>query len=91
MLRIWARSSSSVPKGTVLQGLNIYRDQKAPVALDDAEYPPWLWTLLDQSQKEKNSADPDWVAEIEETKRDLRRARKIHIRESNAMRSKKKT
>lgn len=38
----------SVPKGTVLEGLNIYSGRSDPVALEDAEYPEWLPTLLDR-------------------------------------------
>jgi large subunit ribosomal protein L54 len=38
---------SSVPGGTVLRGLNIYRDKQDPVAMEDAEYPQWLWKVLE--------------------------------------------
>ena len=37
---------SSVPAGTVLRGLNFMKNQQDPVALEDSEYPPWLWTVL---------------------------------------------
>ncbi|KAJ2887853.1 39S ribosomal protein L37, mitochondrial, partial [Coemansia asiatica] len=43
-----ASSSSSIAPGTVLKGLNIYKEGKDPVALEDKEYPEWLWTLLDE-------------------------------------------
>jgi large subunit ribosomal protein L54 len=38
---------SSVPAGTVLKGLNFYKDKQDPVALADEEYPAWLWRVLD--------------------------------------------
>lgn len=39
---------SSVPAGTVLKGLNFHKNKQDPVALEDHEYPPWLWTVLNQ-------------------------------------------
>lgn len=39
---------SSVPAGTVLKGLNFFKNKQDPVALEDHEYPPWLWTVLNQ-------------------------------------------
>ena len=38
---------SSVPGGTVLKGLNFMKGKNDPVALEDEEYPPWLWGVLD--------------------------------------------
>lgn len=37
---------SSVPAGTVLKGLNFMKNQQDPVALEDHEYPAWLWDVL---------------------------------------------
>ena len=37
---------SSVAAGTVLKGLNFMKNKQDPVALDDHEYPAWLWTAL---------------------------------------------
>ncbi|KAI8915607.1 mitochondrial ribosomal protein L37-domain-containing protein [Gorgonomyces haynaldii] len=42
LLRRW---KSIAPKGTVLKGINILKTGKDPVALDDSEYPEWLWTI----------------------------------------------
>ncbi|KAF7724530.1 hypothetical protein EC973_000907 [Apophysomyces ossiformis] len=51
-----ARKPSAAPKGTVLKGINFLKDGKDPVALDDAEYPDWLWDLLDEKkQRQKTS------------------------------------
>lgn len=43
-----AKVQSSVPAGTVLKGLNFLKNKQDPVALGDHEYPPWLWTVLNQ-------------------------------------------
>lgn len=37
---------SSVPAGTVLKGLNFHKDKSDPIAMEDSEYPDWLWTVL---------------------------------------------
>jgi large subunit ribosomal protein L54 len=43
-----AAALSSVPGGTVLKGLGIYKDRAEPVAKEDGEYPAWLWRVLDR-------------------------------------------
>ncbi|KAI8370524.1 mitochondrial ribosomal protein L37-domain-containing protein [Radiomyces spectabilis] len=53
-----ARKESSVPKGTVLKGINFLKDGKDPVALDDSEYPDWLWDLLDAKKQKQKSTKP---------------------------------
>jgi large subunit ribosomal protein L54 len=47
---------SSVPAGTVLKGLNIYRDKQDPVAMEDAEYPEWLWRVLDRRDADADTS-----------------------------------
>ncbi|KAK5130677.1 hypothetical protein LTR08_001838 [Meristemomyces frigidus] len=42
---------SSVPAGTVLKGLNFIKGKPDPVALEDREYPDWLWGLLQTKGK----------------------------------------
>ncbi|KAI4723514.1 hypothetical protein E4T48_00065 [Aureobasidium sp. EXF-10727] len=37
---------SSVTAGTPLKGLNFVKGKNDPVALEDAEYPSWLWGIL---------------------------------------------
>nr|POF12859.1 54s ribosomal protein l37, mitochondrial [Quercus suber] len=44
---------SSVRAGTVLKGLNFLKNKPEPVALEDREYPDWLWTVLDSSKAAK--------------------------------------
>lgn len=47
-----SRIQSSVPAGTVLKGLNFVKGKQDPVALEDSEYPAWLWSVL----REKSDA-----------------------------------
>ncbi|KAJ1959342.1 hypothetical protein GGI12_004385 [Dipsacomyces acuminosporus] len=93
------RTPSAATHGTVLKGLNIYKDGKDPVALKDEEYPEWLWTLLDEVPEESmNEQYPEWLWTLldevpegsmnERTKQRLQRSKAI--KESNFMKSKKK-
>ncbi|KAJ1820017.1 hypothetical protein LPJ56_003526 [Coemansia sp. RSA 2599] len=77
--RLRSAAASSAAPGTVLKGLNIYKEGKDPVALKDDEYPEGLWTLLDEVPE-------DAMAEKERQR--LQRSR--IIKESNFMKSKKK-
>lgn len=63
--------ASSCPAGTVLN-LKVRKNGDEPVALEDSEYPEWLWTILD---KEK----------VDETlkKEDFMRWRKKHLGKHN--------
>ena len=47
---------SSVPAGTPLKGLNFLKNQTDPIAMDDSEYPPWLWTILERQEKKGDAA-----------------------------------
>lgn len=47
---------SSCVAGTPLKGLNYTKGKPDIVALEDHEYPDWLWTLLDDSAKKSNDA-----------------------------------
>ncbi|KAG8723921.1 hypothetical protein FRC09_001186 [Ceratobasidium sp. 395] len=42
--------TSSCPPQTVLTGLNWRKGQPPVLALEDSEYPPWLWTVLDEKK-----------------------------------------
>ncbi|KAF2739299.1 hypothetical protein EJ04DRAFT_540924 [Polyplosphaeria fusca] len=46
---------SSIPAGTPLKGLNFIKNQADPVAMEDHEYPSWLWEIL-KSQEKKGEA-----------------------------------
>jgi large subunit ribosomal protein L54 len=47
---------SSVPAGTVLKGINFIKGAQDPIALEDEEYPDWLWSALEQ-KKDTNKAE----------------------------------
>lgn len=49
---------SSVPAGTVLKGLNFMKNTPDPVALEDSEYPSWLWSVLAQKEAAVDSQTP---------------------------------
>ncbi|KAF2459959.1 mitochondrial ribosomal protein L37-domain-containing protein [Lineolata rhizophorae] len=44
---------SSVAAGVPLRGLNFEKGKLDPLAMEDSEYPDWLWTLLDKKKKAK--------------------------------------
>ena len=44
------RPPSSVPAGQVLKGLGYIKAKGDPVAMDDSEYPDWLWECLDDTK-----------------------------------------
>ena len=39
---------SAAPAGTILKGLNYFKNKQDPVAREEHEYPAWLWTVLDE-------------------------------------------
>ncbi|KAK4511969.1 uncharacterized protein ATC70_003968 [Mucor velutinosus] len=52
------KKPSSAPKGTVLKGIQYLKDKQDPVALDDSEYPEWLWDLLDEKKQKQKTTKP---------------------------------
>jgi hypothetical protein len=42
---------SSIPAGTPLRGLNFLKNQSDPIAMEDSEYPSWLWEILQKQEK----------------------------------------
>ncbi|KAJ3304238.1 39S ribosomal protein L37, mitochondrial [Kappamyces sp. JEL0829] len=65
---------SSCLKGTTLKGINILKDGKDPVAMEDTQYPPWLWTMLENDGKKT-----DWTDEEKLSIRYLRTLSKAKI------------
>lgn len=50
---------SFVKAGTKLKGCNVRKNGSDPIAMEDHEYPGWLWQLLDPAaQQAKLEADP---------------------------------
>lgn len=49
---------STAPAGTVLKGLNYMKNKPEVLALEDTEYPEWLWNLdLDSKTVNLGTAD----------------------------------
>ncbi|KAI0193158.1 mitochondrial ribosomal protein L37-domain-containing protein [Astrocystis sublimbata] len=67
---------SSCPEGTILVGLNYFKQQTDPVALADDAYPEWLWRCLDvQHNADEGEAD-DAGDEFSKSKKQRRIAAK---------------
>ncbi|KAF2799112.1 hypothetical protein K505DRAFT_371211 [Melanomma pulvis-pyrius CBS 109.77] len=47
---------SSIAAGTPLKGLNFLKNQSDPIAMEDSEYPAWLWTVLEKQEKKGEAA-----------------------------------
>lgn len=75
--------TSSVPAGTVLKGINIFKNGSDPIAKLDEEYPDWLWDLLDVEKQ-------DALKEHPHSRPALRQQRKQLIKNNNFDRSRRK-
>lgn len=53
-------AKSSCPAGTVLN-LKMRKSGNEPVALDDHEYPEWLWDCLDKKKQEETLKANDFL------------------------------
>ncbi|KAF2756652.1 hypothetical protein EJ05DRAFT_71621 [Pseudovirgaria hyperparasitica] len=74
---------STVPAGTPLKGLALMVNQPDPVAMEDREYPDWLWDVL--TPKEKETAEGGSRGdEYLRSKKQRRAAAKIARREALA-------
>lgn len=73
-----SKVKSSCPAGTPLN-LQIKKSGKETVALEDHEYPEWLWTVLDEKvQSAKLAQDP---AKLK--KKQLRKMNREKIKQNN--------
>lgn len=69
---------SSVAAGTDLK-LDLYKTKAPPVALEDSEYPAWLWDIMDPvAQQAKLDANPMLKA-----RKERRKLNKEKIRNNN--------
>ena len=50
-----AHEPSSFPAGSIMNGLNYIKNKPDIVALEDHEYPDWLWGLLDGASSKKST------------------------------------
>ncbi|ORY65829.1 mitochondrial ribosomal protein L37-domain-containing protein [Pseudomassariella vexata] len=67
---------SACPEGTVLQGLNYFKNKADPVALADDAYPEWLWRCLKVTEKHVEDGNTDAEAEFSKSKKQRRLAAK---------------
>lgn len=66
----------------MLKGINYLKDGKDPVALDDNEYPDWLWDLLDEKKQKQKTSKPS-------NRQYHRKQNRETIRAQNFMKNKK--
>ncbi|EJS44709.1 mrpl37p [Saccharomyces arboricola H-6] len=73
---------SSCSAGTSLN-LNIWKSGKDAVALEDKEYPSWLWSVLGSKQTDEHAAkDPEGEALLKRRK-NIRKANRQRIKQNN--------
>lgn len=64
MLRAFSTAArvrqSSCPAGTVLN-LKVRKSGNEPVALEDSEYPAWLWDSLDKEKIDEQLKEADFM------------------------------
>ncbi|KEZ44215.1 hypothetical protein SAPIO_CDS3149 [Scedosporium apiospermum] len=70
-----AEPKSSCAAGTVLTGLNYFKNKQDPVALPDDQYPEWLWRCLEYPEK-VNAAEDGAADEFSKSKKQRRLAAK---------------
>ncbi|KAI0896953.1 mitochondrial ribosomal protein L37-domain-containing protein [Annulohypoxylon nitens] len=66
---------SACPEGTILTGINYFKNKEDPIALADDAYPSWLWTCIETEKKEEESAE-DLGDEFSKSKKQRRLAAK---------------
>ncbi|KAI1113628.1 mitochondrial ribosomal protein L37-domain-containing protein [Nemania sp. NC0429] len=67
---------SSCVEGTVLSGLNYFKNQQDPIALADSAYPDWLWGCLDVQKKADTGEADEAGDEFSKSKKQRRAAAK---------------
>ena len=78
------RKESSVPAGTIIKGVNFYKNGSDPVAKLDEEYPDWLWELLDEEVIRQKELEQDKFS-----RKSHRRDRREKIKNDNFDRDRK--
>ncbi|KAI1341475.1 mitochondrial ribosomal protein L37-domain-containing protein [Xylariaceae sp. FL0016] len=67
---------SACPEGTVMTGLNYFKNRTDPVALADEAYPEWLWRCLDVQKKADDGEGDDAGDEFSKSRKQRRIAAK---------------
>ncbi|PGH08052.1 hypothetical protein GX51_01493 [Blastomyces parvus] len=70
------RVVSGTPAGTTLKGLNYLKNKPDVFAMEDHEYPDWLWGLLDEANAKKTADGKADVAAMNKKQR-IRHERKM--------------
>ncbi|OJD22081.1 hypothetical protein ACJ73_06574 [Blastomyces percursus] len=70
------RVMSGTPAGTKLKGLNYIKNKPDVFAMEDHEYPDWLWGLLDEAKTKTNADGKADVAAMNKKQR-IRQERKM--------------
>ncbi|KAK4052710.1 hypothetical protein OIV83_001997 [Microbotryomycetes sp. JL201] len=85
-------AASACPAGTKLTGLNYLKDGADPVAKEDAEYPAWLWSLVEPAKKGTDgtttAANPRGTGkkfDLKAEQKKLKRDSKAAIKASNTL------
>ncbi|GAA5900361.1 hypothetical protein JCM8208_005339 [Rhodotorula glutinis] len=78
-----AAAASSCPPGTVLKGLNYLKDGQDPVALEDSEYPAWVFALPASKATAVKGDKGDPAVELRKQRADLKKKTKAGIKASN--------
>ncbi|KAI2470049.1 mitochondrial ribosomal protein L37-domain-containing protein [Annulohypoxylon bovei var. microspora] len=66
---------SACPEGTILTGLNYFKNRTDPVAMADDAYPSWLWTCI-RTQKKEEATGEDEGDEFSKSRKQRRLAAK---------------
>ncbi|CAI1934077.1 hypothetical protein SEUBUCD646_0D04730 [Saccharomyces eubayanus] len=74
--------ASSCPAGTSLN-LNIWKSGKDAQALEDKEYPSWLWSVLDAKQAVDHTAKDPGGEALSQRKKNIRKANRQQIKQNN--------
>ncbi|GAA5875041.1 hypothetical protein JCM3774_003412 [Rhodotorula dairenensis] len=74
---------SSCPAGTVLKNLNFVKDASDPVALEDDQYPAWVWTLTEARKPAAEGQDE--AANLRHQRKALKAERKVSMKAANAL------
>ena len=78
-----AAAASSCPPGTVLKGLNYLKDGQDPVALEDSEYPAWVFALPSNKAATTKGDKGDPAVELRKQRAGLKKATRAAIKASN--------
>lgn len=73
---------SSCPVGTKLN-LDIKKGKPGPVALEDSEYPDWLWTVLKDDTKKTKGSKAKIVKQENQSIDEQLHARRRQLRKEN--------